>query len=98
MLALTSVIAQCCFTTYKGGCDAKEATEFMEKRFVLGRMRAMRRAHPYCFHRFRSMNKNPERLIYLHLTCATDTENAQKVFNTVQEDIIRSILKKNDLL
>jgi len=65
-----------CFTTYKGGCDPKKATKFLEKRF-------------------RETNGHPNRQIYVHLTCATDTENAKKVFNTVQEDMLRTVMKRN---
>jgi len=68
-----------CFTTYTGGCDAKKATKFIEKRF-------------------RDLNKNPNRAIYVHLTCATDTENAKKVFDTVREDMFQKILNKNEML
>jgi len=62
-----------CFTRYTGGCDAKKATKFLEKRF-------------------RNKNAHPNWMIYVHLTCATDTENAKKVFNTVQEDMVRNIV------
>ena len=42
---------------------------------------------------FVGVNCNSEREIYYHVTCATDTENVQFVFNSCKDVILRSNLK-----
>ena len=44
--------------------------------------------------RFLMMNKFPERTIYPHFTCATDTNNVRKVFVCVKDIILKSSLKQ----
>ncbi|CAN0398335.1 unnamed protein product, partial [Hapterophycus canaliculatus] len=39
------------------------------------------------------VNQNPEREVYHHVTCATDTENVNFVFNSCKDVILRSNLK-----
>lgn len=41
----------------------------------------------------RQVNQNPEREVYHHVTCATDTENVNFVFNSCKDVILRSNLK-----
>jgi len=41
---------------------------------------------------FLSKRQNPDKLIYVHVTCATDTSNIEAVFNAVRDTIIRSSL------
>jgi len=43
-------------------------------------------------------NLNPNKPIYVHFTCATDTKNMKFVFNTVSESIIRNSLQSSGLL
>ena len=40
----------------------------------------------------------PNKEIYSHVTCATDSENMKVVFNAVQDIVIRDSLRKNGLL
>ncbi|CAN0220587.1 unnamed protein product [Scytosiphon promiscuus] len=42
---------------------------------------------------FLKVNQNPEREVYHHVTCATDTENVNFVFNSCKDVILRSNLK-----
>jgi GTPase SAR1 family protein len=41
---------------------------------------------------FHTKNKNPEKKIYVHLTCATDTSNMRAVFVAIKDIIIRRSL------
>ena len=49
---------------------------------------------------FLKMNKNPDgrREIYSHVTCATDRNNVEKVFNDVQGIVVNSALHRGGLL
>jgi GTPase SAR1 family protein len=47
---------------------------------------------------FESRNKNKEKVIYTHITCATDTDNVAAVFNAVKDIIIRQSLGQAGLL
>jgi GTPase SAR1 family protein len=47
---------------------------------------------------FEARNKNKERTIYSHITCATDTDNIQKVFNAAKDIIIRNSLASAGLV
>jgi len=47
---------------------------------------------------FEARNKNKERSIYTHITCATDTDNIQKVFNAAKDIIIRNSLASAGLV
>jgi len=47
---------------------------------------------------FESKNKNKEKTIYTHVTCATDTDNVAAVFNAVKDIIIRQSLGQAGLL
>jgi len=47
---------------------------------------------------FESKNKNPDKQIYTHVTCATDTDNISKVFNAVKDIIIRKSLNEAGLV
>jgi GTPase SAR1 family protein len=42
--------------------------------------------------RFMAQNENPSKIIYPHVTCATDTENVTVVFNAVKDIILRKAL------
>jgi len=48
--------------------------------------------------KFTSLNKNPEKNIYTHLTCATDTNNIKFTFDSVAEIILFKTLQDNVLL
>jgi len=47
---------------------------------------------------FESRNRNPEKQIYAHVTCATDTDNVSMVFNAVKDIIIRKSLGEAGLV
>jgi len=48
--------------------------------------------------KFESRNKNQDKQIYTHVTCATDTDNISKVFNAVKDIIIRKSLNEAGLV
>ncbi|XP_070558133.1 guanine nucleotide-binding protein G(i) subunit alpha-3-like [Ptychodera flava] len=48
--------------------------------------------------KFEECNLKPDREIYTHFTCATDTKNIEHVFNDVTDIIIRSSLKACHLI
>lgn len=47
---------------------------------------------------FQSKNRTPEKIIYCHVTCATDTSNVTAVFNAVKDIIIRKSLGEAGLV
>jgi len=47
---------------------------------------------------FETKNRSKEKLIYSHITCATDTDNVAAVFNAVKDIIIRQSLNQAGLL
>jgi len=52
----------------------------------------------YIMEMFESKNKNPDKQIYTHVTCATDSDNISKVFNAVKDIIIRKSLNEAGLV
>jgi GTPase SAR1 family protein len=47
---------------------------------------------------FESKNRNPDKQVYTHPTCATDTDNVSAVFNAVKDIIIRKSLGEAGLV
>jgi len=47
---------------------------------------------------FESKNRNPDKQVYAHITCATDTDNVSAVFNAVKDIIIRKSLGEAGLV
>jgi len=47
---------------------------------------------------FHKKNRNPEKQVYCHVTCATDTSNIQAVFDAVKDIIIRKSLGEAGLV
>jgi len=47
---------------------------------------------------FESKNRNPDKQVYTHVTCATDTNNIAAVFNAVKDIIIRKSLTEAGLV
>jgi hypothetical protein len=47
---------------------------------------------------FEQRNRNPDKQIYTHITCATDTNNVAAVFNAVKDIIIRKSLNEAGLV
>jgi len=52
----------------------------------------------YFLQKFLSMNQNPEREVYSHITCATDTANVQFVWNSCKDIILRNNLKDSGFM
>jgi GTPase SAR1 family protein len=50
-------------------------------------------ASGYIRDRFLELNENSKKIIYPHITCATDTENITHVFESVKDTIMRSVLE-----
>lgn len=48
--------------------------------------------------KFLERNRAPEKFIYVHLTCATDTENIDFVFKAVTNTIIEKNLRLSGLV
>jgi len=48
--------------------------------------------------KFTSLNKNPDKAIYIHATCATNTDNIKFTFNAVEELILYETLANNCLV
>jgi len=47
--------------------------------------------------KFLQQNENPKKHIYVHATCATDTDNIQVVFNAVKDIILHKVLDDSGL-
>lgn len=47
---------------------------------------------------FEQKNRNPDKQVYTHVTCATDTDNISAVFNAVKDIIIRKSLNEAGLV
>jgi len=47
---------------------------------------------------FETRNRNPDKQVYTHITCATDTDNISAVFNAVKDIIIRKSLGEAGLV
>jgi len=63
------------FEDYQGGCNEKEALDYIQDRFV-------------------TLNKNGNKKIFVHTTCATDTEHVKVVFDAAKEIIISQNLER----
>jgi len=59
---------------------------------------AFEAASEYLQEQFESKNRNPDKQIYTHITCATDTGNIAAVFNAVKDIIIRKSLNEAGLV
>ncbi len=54
-------------------------------------------ASSYVKQKYLERNKNENKEVYVHLTCATDTQNIDFVFKAVTNTIIQADLKKSGL-
>jgi GTPase SAR1 family protein len=52
----------------------------------------------YFLQKFKSMNKNPSKDIFHHVTCATDTDNVRVVFNACRTIILKKSLIQSGFL
>lgn len=55
-------------------------------------------ANEFIRQQFESKNTNPDKQIYTHLTCATDTNNISAVFNAVKDIVIKKGLSRAGLM
>mmetsp|Transcript_18331 Transcript_18331/g.29047 ORF Transcript_18331/g.29047 Transcript_18331/m.29047 type:complete len:394 (-) Transcript_18331:451-1632(-) len=56
------------------------------------------KAAPYVQNAFLQLNETPDREVFMHVTCATDKDNIQKVFTDVQLVIISNALDRSGYL
>jgi len=54
-------------------------------------------AVPFIKDKFLSQNENPKKHIYTHVTCATDTENVNVVFNAVKDIVLQKMLEETGM-
>ncbi|KAK8749685.1 hypothetical protein OTU49_015480, partial [Cherax quadricarinatus] len=54
-------------------------------------------AREFILRMFVELNPDPEKIIYSHFTCATDTENIKLVFCAVKDTIMQNALKEYNL-
>lgn len=52
----------------------------------------------YLKEKFVKLNRNTEKMIYVHVTCATNTDNIRFVFKVVRDIVIRETLARNHLM
>lgn len=50
-------------------------------------------ASKFITEQFLNLNKNPSKTIYVHLTCATDTQNVKVIFAAVKDSIVQTCLR-----
>jgi len=55
-------------------------------------------ASSFILEQFRARNRDGEKQIYPHLTCATDRDNVKVVFNAVKDTVIRRSLEEGGLI
>jgi len=55
-------------------------------------------ASQFILEQFEGRNRDPEKRIYPHLTCATDKDNIKVVFNAVKDTVIRRSLEEGGLI
>jgi len=55
-------------------------------------------ASSFILEQFRARNRDQEKQIYPHLTCATDRDNVKVVFNAVKDTVIRRSLEEGGLI
>jgi len=51
----------------------------------------------YIKDKFMQQNDNPKKHIYVHLTCATDTNNIEVVFSAIKDILLRKVLDESGL-
>lgn len=63
-----------------------------------GRDGDLKAGSDYFTSKFLQKNKSPDRMIYPHLTCATDTKNVRVVFDACKDIILRENLKNSGFM
>ena len=57
-----------------------------------GNVKSVEETSEFIKHEFESLNLNPEKDVYTHYTCATDTDNVRSVFYVVTDVLIKEML------
>ena len=55
-------------------------------------------AREFILNMFVELNDDPDKVIYSHFTCATDTENIRFVFAAVKDTILQGNLREYNLV
>jgi len=63
-----------------------------------GPQRDAQAAREFILKMFVDLNPDPDKIIYSHFTCATDTENIRFVFAAVKDTILQLNLKEYNLV
>ena len=63
-----------------------------------GREKDAQAAREFILQMFVELNPDPEKIIYSHFTCATDTENIRFVFAAVKDTILQANLREYNLV
>jgi len=63
-----------------------------------GRERDPQEAREFILQMFVELNPDPDKIIYSHFTCATDTENIRFVFAAVKDTILQANLREYNLV
>jgi guanine nucleotide-binding protein G(o) subunit alpha len=84
-----------CFADYTGECPSSvgHQNHFSDCAFVRAGAQEYGEAAAYIQAQFEAKNKSTTKEIYCHMTCATDTNNIQFVFDAVTDVIIANNLR-----
>lgn len=75
--------------------DIKDVPQFSDYKGMLGEFDS---GVDYFLNLFLSVNENADKVIYHHVTCATDTKNVEVVFNACKDIILRGNLKDSGFM
>ena len=78
--------------------DIKARPAFTDFPGTLGDPEYYKLGVDYFLTKFCSVNENEDRIIYHHITCATDSQNVQVVFNACKDIILRGNLKDSGFM
>lgn len=68
-----------------------------EMKYLLGDPHDYDKTIEYIRDKFVSLNPNPKKQIYYHVTCATDTNNVRVVFDAVRDTVLHKALRDSGL-
>jgi hypothetical protein len=66
-------------------------------KYLLGDPHDYDKTIEYIRDKFVSLNPNPKKQIYYHVTCATDTNNVRVVFDAVRDTVLHKALRDSGL-
>ena len=73
-------------------------TSKLIKFLILGPEKDVEAAREFILGMFVDLNPDPDKIVYSHFTCATDTENIRFVFAAVRDTILQYNLKEYNLV